>query len=136
MKTKILALDIYGTILCIDDPENNMPVRKGFEDLVEKCNKHKIKIVSSSDANPELIKIDLAESGVKLDIFKHFYYLTTSVKDFSKILKDYRIKPKELFVIGDSDKDILGAINVGANYFRVPVYCISKDNFDLSKIFF
>jgi phosphoglycolate phosphatase-like HAD superfamily hydrolase len=131
---KILALDIYGTVLCTEDPENSMPSRKGLSRLVERCKEKSIKIISASDANTDIVKNDLEESGIDISIFNNFYCLKGIVKDFLQILQDYKIKPDELFVIGDSNKDIIGAQRIRAKYSRVPEYKDLKDDFDLGKI--
>ena len=131
---KIIALDIYGTILATEDPENLLKPRKGLEKFFDKCKAKGIKVVASSDADTTNIKIDLKESGANVAKFDRFYELKQAPKDFSVIIKDYGINPKELLVVGDSDKDIEGAINCKAGHFRVPEYKNLEDNFDLSGI--
>jgi len=133
---KVIALDIYGTILATDDFENRLSPRKGTEEFFEKCSAKEIKVVAASDANSDLVKIDLQESGVKLSRFDRFYELKDAPKDFSSILEDYSIEASELLVIGDSDKDILGAKRINAKYFRVPEYKGLGDKFNLKNLEF
>ena len=138
MVIKVLALDIYGTVLATKDPENKLGPRKGFGKLVEKCKQREIIIVGASDASPISVRNDLEESGVDLDIFLEFYELTQDPKDFSFILNDYSLNPQELLVIGDSDKDFQGAIRCGCRGIKIPEYVgIGKgDCFDLGELGF
>jgi len=132
---KVLALDVYGTILASDDVENLMPPRKGFSELVKKCRDKNIEIITTSDSDLTNLKIDLRESGINLSVFSNLYELKTIPKDFEWILGDYGISPEELFVIGDrEDADIEGAKRINAGYFLVPEYKIKSEEFDLSKI--
>lgn len=134
-KIKVLALDIYGTILATDDEDNELPPRKGLEAFLDKCDDRGIKVVSASDADLENLKIDLREAGVDIYRFDNLFCLDQyPYKDFLWIVKDYKIDPKELLVIGDSDKDIDGAKAIGARYFRVPEYKDKRDGFDLNII--
>jgi FMN phosphatase YigB (HAD superfamily) len=143
MAIKVVALDIYGTILASSDADNELPPRKGTVALFEKCRNKGIVIVTSSDANIETLKIDLHEtfSKHKLDdllsqIDDYYRCVPIKFKDYSSIIRDYGIKPRQLFVLGDRDVDINGAKAVGASYFHVPEYHDEKDydNFDLGKI--
>jgi len=133
---KVIALDIYGTVLATDDADNELPPRRGLEKFFRKCKKKRIAIVSSSDAPIETLKIDLQSSGVNLCAFDRFYCLNQLPrKDFSIIIRDYGIKPRELLVIGDNrEKDILGAVKHGACCLRCPEYRRHLDDFDFSKI--
>ena len=132
---KVIALDIYGTILASDDVENLLPPRKGFSELVKKCKNKNIKIITASDSDITNLKIDLKESRIDLSIFNNFYELKTIPKNFKWILDDYNILPQELLVIGDrEDIDIKGAKRINAKYCLVPEYRIKGEEFDLSKI--
>lgn len=122
MSVKVIALDIYGTVLAIEDPENLLPPRKGLDEFFEKCKARGIRVVSASDGNTDNVKIDLEESGVDTSRFDKFYRLQEDPKEFETIIKDYTINPEELMVVGDSDKDIRGARACGARYFEVPKY--------------
>ena len=132
---KVIALDIYGTVLASDDPENIMPPRIGLEELFDKCDRKGIKVVSASDSDIAVLRIDLVESGVDITRFDNFYCLNQwPFKDFKWIINDYRIKPSELLVVGDSDKDTLGAEEVKARHIRVARYQGGRDSFDLSSV--
>ncbi|MFA5173996.1 MAG: HAD family hydrolase [Candidatus Pacearchaeota archaeon] len=131
---KLVGLDVYGTILCSTDKDNEMPSRKGFSELVKKCTTRGIIITSVSDSNIAMVKLDLKDSKVDLKIFNDFYELVDDPKDFSYLIEDYGLMPEEILIIGDSDKDINGAKAVGAKYIRVPEYKALGDKYDLGKI--
>lgn len=62
METKVCAIDVYGTILNIDDNENVLGPRKGFKDFVSKCKSLNLKLVTISDAYIPNLIIDLETS--------------------------------------------------------------------------
>jgi len=138
--TKIIVLDVYGTILATKDADNELPPRKGLEKFFDKCDSKRIKVVSASDALIDNVKIDLKEAFKKhipkltIKRFHRFYQLNQLSKDFLGIIGDYEITSEELLVIGDSEKDINGAIKYGACFIQVPEYFDRLDEFDLSKI--
>jgi len=139
MRTKVIALDIYGTVLSSDDPENSMPPRKGFKEFVQTCQNLILPIATVSDAYLPNLGIDLEESlkkiNLTLGVFNKFYHLPTTPKNFSEIILDYRISPQELLVIGNNPyKDIEGARLSEARYFQVPEYIDIRDEFDFSEI--
>ena len=140
---KVVALDIYGTLLATSDPDNELKPRKGAEKFFEKCSSRGIKVVSASDAAYiPLLKSELEEClervGLGLEVFDAFYQLNQlPCKDFSQIIADYKILPCELLVIGDRlDKDINGAVKCGACFIHVPEFVDHVDYFDLSRIDF
>lgn len=142
---KVLALDIYGTVLATNDAENELPPRKGIERLFAKCKEQDIKIVTSSDANIENLKVDLRASFGKhnlahlIDQIDNYCLCAQPItKNFTPILKNYNISPWELLVIGDREKDTCGARDVGARWIKVPEYYDYEDidSFDLGKINF
>ncbi len=139
---KVVALDIYGTLLATSDPDNELKSRKGAEKFFKKCSSRGIKVVSASDAHIPFLKSELEEClervGLGLEVFDSFYQLNQlPCKDFSQIIADYRISPCELLVIGDRlDKDIEGARRCGACYIHVPEFVDHVDYFDLSRINF
>jgi len=137
MAIKVVALDIYGTVLATEDPENALPPRKGLEDFFDMCDARHIKVVGASDANPDTVKINLRDAEVDIKRFDNFYCLDQlPFKDFSQIILDFAISPAQLIVIGDSDKDRGGADQIGSSYMYVPEYYNSKDHekFDFSEI--
>jgi len=150
---KVVALDIYGTVLAFDDYDYSLPPRKGFEKFLDECDKRGIKVVTSSDAFTGNVKNDLlvafrrakdletgqagaSQSGLSLDRFDGFFQLDQGAKDFSVIIRYYDIVPKELLVVGDSfNKDICGALKLGANAIHCPAYGIDQGReWDFSKI--
>lgn len=138
LSTKVVALDVYGTILCSDDPENAMSPRKGLREFYEKY-ESLVKFVSVSDSDLINLKIDLNESlkkiGLSTKIFDRYYRLQTTPKDFEPVIADLGILPEEFFIIGDStEKDIAGARICRCSYFQVPEYTGTVDDFDFSKL--
>ncbi len=132
---KVIALDIYGTVLSSEDCENLMSPRKGLDKLFDECDVKRIKIVSASDAPILILQIDLKESGVDFSRFDNFYEFEQKPKDFRIILEDYNIKSKELLVVGDSvEADIKGAQMIGAQYYKVPEYNRKLDDFGLDSV--
>ena len=133
---KVVALDIYGTVLASDDHDNACPPRKGLEAFFDMCDKRGIKIASASDATIEIVKAELQECKVDINRFDSFHQLNQlPVKHFDIIIGHYDILPSNLLVIGDSYKDAGGATRIGALYLRVPEYTVkSDDNFDFSRI--
>lgn len=130
---KCIALDIYGTVLMIDDSENIARPRKGLDEFFQICREREIEIISSSDNGVGHVRNDLSESGVALENFYDFMQFKKTPKEFKEILGRFNIKPLELFVIGDDyEKDIQGAKDIGANYILVPSY-INNNKFDISK---
>ena len=106
MAIKVVALDIYGTVLSSTDYDNELPPRKGLEAFLDKCDVKGIKVVTASDSDFTNLKIDLKESGIDIERFDDFFCLNQfPYKDFSLIVDSYKIQPQELFVIGDDDKE-------------------------------
>ncbi|MFH1307940.1 MAG: HAD family hydrolase [archaeon] len=135
MKTKAIALDIYGTVLCLGDPENNLPPRKGLEELIQKCRQNNVKVVTSSDASLDLLKKDLEACKVNLTLFDGFYELKMTPKDYSKILEDFNLSYDELLVIGDRDYvDLSLHRRFGGSTLLVPEYQEGNDSYNLSEI--
>ncbi len=120
---RCIAMDIYGTVLATEDPEDDCPPRKGFFDFMERCNSLDVKVISASDGDLDNLRLDLGEVGVDIKIFDDVIRLIENPKDFSRILVKYGILPSELLVIGDNPiKDMGGAKKIGCAYFQVPQY--------------
>lgn len=140
MKPRIIALDIYGTVLASDDSDNVYPPRRGFFEFMTRAVFGGARVVSSSDASLDVLKCDLRESGIDPWIFWNMYHLNQpNYKDMSLILEGEGISASELLVVGDSEKDRLGAEKVGAKFFLVPKYVTRRDgqprdNFSLTEI--
>jgi len=131
---KVVAIDVYGTILATDDPDDELPARKGLDDLIQKCHKQVIRVSLHSSEDFQNVKLALQAAGIDIHKFDSFYNLSGNPKDFSEIVRDYSITPRELLVIGDSDADINGAKTIGARYFRVQRYKDHVDDFNLNVI--
>jgi len=131
MKTKVIAFDVYGTILCANDPENAMPPRRGFIEFAKNCQKEGIVLVTSSDNELPLTKIDLKESGVPIELFfDHYQMMVWQPKYFLPIVEFFAIQPDELLVFGDRPEcDIEPAIKQGCRAVLVPPYN-TGDSFD------
>ena len=136
MAIKVVAVDIYGTVLASDDYGNELPPRKGFEGLLDKCDSRGIKVVTASDSDLLNLKIDLKESRVDITRFDSFHHLWQHPKNFEGILEDYHLIPEELFVIGDSMKDMEWPRLHGAGNYMVPEYRGRRDDFRLDEIEF
>lgn len=136
MKTKIIALDVYGTIL---PSQGYQYARFGTTTFLERCKLlkafHGVKVCTCSDADTKEMLSDLVLSHSDLErhidsyFDKHFQMprgrgdFTKQPKDFKRILNYYEISPSGLFVIGDRYKrDILPAIKLGCNTYQVPEY--------------
>lgn len=124
METKVVALDVYGTLLASNDAENVMPPRPGAIEFIERCKSLHLTLCTSSDAPLSTLGIDLRTTGVDLSSFCHFFKMEGGMpKDFRKILEHFKIKPYELLVIGDRyDKDIAPARELGCHWAHVEEY--------------
>lgn len=131
---KVVAIDVYGTILATEDPDDELPVRKGLDDLIQKCHKQVVRVTLHSSEDFQNVKLAFEEAGIDIHKFDSFYHLPGDPKDFSEIIKDYNIAPRELLVVGDSDADINGARTIGARYFKVQQCKEHVDDFNLNII--
>ena len=141
MKTKVVALDVYGTIL----PTKGKNIkRKGLDTLLSRCDQEGLILCTCSDGKTQSIKEDLSEAGINLGYFNRYFEMTREAgnftnkpKDFKPILSHYRLSPKELLVIGDREKrDIEPAKKLGCGVILVPEYKTEEDsdNFNLNNI--
>jgi hypothetical protein len=140
---KVVALDIYGTVLTFDDCDYGYPPRLDLADFLDECDRRGIKVVTSSDCFTGNVKNDLEIAfkkvpGKRLTLFRFdgFFQLDQGVKDFSVIIGHYDIVPEELLVIGDNpNKNIWGAHRQRANAILCPVYGVDQGkDWDFSKI--
>jgi phosphoglycolate phosphatase-like HAD superfamily hydrolase len=140
---KVIGLDCLGTTLPSFDEENVLSPRKGFAEFFDRCKSLDVKIVSTSDAGIRNIQLKLESvfdrHGLTrlLEMYDGFYRLNEKpYKDFSEIIRIYGILPAQLLVIGDSYKDICGAIRSRACWVLCPEYIDGKDRdtFDFSRI--
>jgi FMN phosphatase YigB (HAD superfamily) len=137
MSIRVVAFDIYGTVLASDDNDNQFSPRSGFYEIVKRCKSEGRIVVSASDASIDDQKRDFREVARSLEgrnedilglrLFDNLFRLFETPKEFSIILNYYKIRPSELFVFGDNyEKDIMGAMNIGSPYLHVPEYRIRK----------
>ena len=68
---KIIAFDIYGTILATNDFENRLPPRLGYEKVFEKLKSKGYILVTTSDQSNENIKMSLKSSKFNINYFKN-----------------------------------------------------------------
>ena len=158
MKTKVVAFDVYGTILASDDYDCTCRPRRGFVEFAKKCKSEGRTIVTASDNYIDDLERDLRSTFIHLEdicspneldgfdvskIFDNKIRLVDTPKEFGVIVEHYGVKPEEVYVIGDrQDKDIDGAILAGCEYFHVPEYRIKdfdgkflpQDTFDFRNI--
>ena len=139
MVIKVVAFDVYGTILASDDYDCSFRPRRGFYESVTKYRARGQLIVTASDVPINSQKRDLGSTfanwrevsgqDVSLALFDDFFQLVEMPKEFEMIRDCYGLKLDELFVFGDNyDKDILGAQTAGAKYYHVPEYRIMDRN--------
>jgi len=139
MDIEVIALDVYGTILATDDPDNVCRPRNGFYSFVQRMHYQGRKLVTASDAHVGTQRMDLratfshlaeltnGKEIITLEDFDAFFQLEELPKDFRKIVKHYGIAPKNVLVIGDNRfKDIEGAQRVGCYSLLVPEYRIKN----------
>jgi FMN phosphatase YigB (HAD superfamily) len=138
LTTKVIALDVYGTILHSRDYENKVPPRRGFLDFISQAKQKRIPVITYSDSDLKNLKIDLRESRVPLDLFFDFYYMetegSTCPKDPDIVLRNFHIRPNELFVIGNDDYLDLSLARTKGCQTLVPTYDILPDTFDFGTI--
>lgn len=126
MAIKVVALDVYGTI--VSNKDRGFPPREGLADLSEFCRKRDIKIVTSSDMDIKYVKAHLEELKIDLGIFDNFFCLPEIPKEFFYVEAHYHISGNELLVVGDDEElDIQGARSNYAKYVLVKRYSDLSD---------
>ena len=141
MKTKVIALDVYGTAL----PSEGASVpRKGLESFLSRCKSKGLILCTCSDGNTQDVRDDLSEAGVDLGYFDEYFEMPRQEGNFKKqpkyfrpVLSHYNLSPEELTVIGDRvERDIEPAKKLGCNAILVPEYknADDRDFFDLNSI--
>ncbi len=133
--TKVVALDIYGTILPSEIPENpeDWRLRRGTLRLLDICKTRGLILCTHSDSTFRKLYEDLIEAKVA----EYFDQIgLTNSKDPEELLNYYRIAPEELFVIGDNRVvDILPAHRLGCRTKLVPKYQnVRTGNTSISRI--
>lgn len=140
MKTKVVSLDVYGTMLpSIGDQVK----RKGLDKLLAKCQDQGLVLCTCSDAPTKDVLSDFEEAKLDDRYFDEHFEMprqsgdfTKKPKDFKPILNQYNLSPEELLVIGDREvRDIDPARRLGCKTIHVPEYRIAEENdYDISKI--
>ena len=138
-KTKVIAFDIYGTLLCEDDPDNEMPPRLGFAKFILQAKSLAIKLASTSDENNATLLIDLRETFADRvpfgpEVFDKYYRLAMVPKDYSRVLIDFSINPEELLIIGNDEYKDLSRAPASSSKILVPTYHGLDNSFDLSGL--
>jgi len=138
IETMVVALDAYGTMLATEDPDNELPPRKGLLEFLDRCRSLQLRICTCSDNDTDALKCDMRETGIPLEYFDAFFQMEKAPmpKDFRPILDHYIIRPPHLIVIGDRwDMDIQPAISLGCHYAHIREYWGPGSNdVDLNKI--
>lgn len=138
-RIKVIAFDVYDTILCGDDSDNVMPPRQGFVEFVLRVKRLGIKMVTSSDADLTNLQLDLAatfRNGAPFgpEVFDAFFKLSMRPKRYGEILRYFGIIQEELMIIGDrQDNDIAGA-PPGSVTILVPPYDFRDRLFSFTDI--
>lgn len=140
---RVIAFDVYGTILATDDHDDCFPPRRGLEILLDRCEERGIIPVTSSDAYIPNMKCDLSatfsrfsERRLSVERFKEFFRLDQiGGKDYSLIIGHYDLVPDELLVIDDRECHIVSALRLGCLAIHCPEYRIDNGKeWDFSKI--
>jgi len=133
-----IALDVYGTILAVDEVDDSeifFGAREGTREFLEECKKPDsgVEVVCASDAVPAELEFTMRDAGLLKegetlnDIFYDIVTLRTTPKDYSVLLEKYWIDGHNLLVVGDrEEKEIEGAEMIGANWILVPEYSIKN----------
>lgn len=136
MTTKVIALDVYGTMLPgMIFPHNRFFLRKGVQEFVDKYKKNLLRVVTVSDARIADVRRDLRQAGFSVDLLEGIFCINEYPKDYSGIIDFYKIQPRELFVIGnDFEKDLRWAKEHGCSTLLVPSFNSPNDAFDFASI--
>lgn len=139
---KVIAFDVYGTILALDDYHNDHPPRRGLEILLDKCEERGIIPVTASDEGNYFVQADLGgnfgkfpERGLKVKRFSDFFCLDQPLgKDYSLIIGHYDIASRELLVIDDLWSNISRALRLGCLAVHCPEYRVDEDEWGFENI--
>ncbi len=118
-----VAFDVYGTIVSshVNNPDSRV-LRPNALDLIKIFYSYGIPMVTSSDANIERIVDLFKELRVDSKYFQRMYKMIPGQKkDYTPILSDYNLAPKNLLVIGNNYHiDIEPAKELGCQTVFVP----------------
>lgn len=136
--TRLAVVDIYGTMLFEDDPENAVPLRPGFIMWAERLHHVKVEIVAGTDNGRGVSIQDLKAVFHPLnphDYLREVYELKMRPKDLSKIIKIHKVEPPQVLMVGNDEfNDLSGAKALGCRTFLVPTYNSLTDDFDFDSI--
>ena len=132
---KIVCLDIYGTVLAIDDHDQELPPRQGLKEFFDICDKKRIRVIATSDGYVDNVRRDINmcfnlhdRFGLTIDRFFDFYQLGEAApKDYSLVARSLGIDCSEILVIGDGPKDFFGARKYGCPLIICPPYTIEGE---------
>jgi hypothetical protein len=128
-----ILLDIYGTLLASDDHDNVIPMRTGLEILAQQG-----KIITISDCPTSSVKADLRQMYENVSMYRRIINPLDHISDFIHMHENPKeihlyAQPEDL-VIGDSEKDIQGAIQANCKYLKVPEFRGGSNEKDLWKL--
>ena len=128
MVIKVIAFDVYGTILAYAGQDRwgadlTHPPREGLEILLDKCNERGIIPVTSSDVESQDVRADLArcferfpERKLSTGRFCDFIWLNQmGVKDYFVIVDKYSLEPHELLAVDDKLANVQAAREIGCH---------------------
>ena len=141
-RTKIIAWDVYGTMIAAEDPDNELPPRKGLIEVLERTKGEGIISCTCSDGNTVVVRCDLESSRVNPEYFDHFFEMEKGIpKNLGVIWAHYKqripdLEGDQILVIGDRlDRDIYPAQSLGFRAIHFQEYFGSNDNnIDISKM--
>ncbi|MEK6854683.1 MAG: HAD family hydrolase [Nanoarchaeota archaeon] len=136
---KVVALDVYGTMIANEDHQGEFPFRKGLDKFLETCKNRGIDLCAVSDRDIELANIDLCDSGVDLEYFNGMIFRLGRLgepKNLRRVLSTFMIEPNKLLFIGDDyDTDIVPAKEIGCKFYQIPEYINGRNNgFDINDM--
>ncbi len=142
---RLVALDVYGTMIASDDGDWSFPPRQGLEGFLDECGKRNVIVVTSSDGETQAVKRDLSisfglvsERGLCIEKFGEFFRLEhppNSGKDYSVIIGNYDIIPRELLIVDDKSEHVHAALRLGCLAVQCPEYRTNGEReWDFSKI--
>jgi len=145
-KIKVVGWDVYGTLISSeldetrddeDGHELKVRARDGALEVLGEIRRRNMIQCTVSDGDLGNLKDNLAEAGINRKIFDDLFIMTWGVpKDFSSVMRVYRIKPRELLIIGNSyEMDIQPALEQGCNALWVPEFIDSvRQRIDVRKV--
>ncbi len=138
-ETRLLITDYSGTIMQTDGE------RTGLKTLLKYCKRKDISIVVSTDV-PKKFVLSQSETRVLAHYVDDVYGLHRSqhlitppknsrlhgyrIKNLGLILSDFKMKPEQAFMVGDTPMERLCAMAAGIPYYVVP----ATSKFDFAEL--